>query len=73
MQTVRAGMTRADLLKVFTTEGGLSTTTQRTYVYQQCPYIKVTVRFAPMAKDREDPSDKIIEISRPYLEWTIAD
>jgi hypothetical protein len=24
MQTIKAGMTRADLLKVFTTEGGLS-------------------------------------------------
>ena len=32
--TLRPGMTRADVLKLFGTEGGLSTRFQRTYVYQ---------------------------------------
>jgi len=72
MQTIKPGMTRADLLKVFTEEGGLSTAAQRTYVYQECPYIKVDVKFdAPM--HQELPTDKIVEISRPYLEWSIMD
>jgi hypothetical protein len=42
---IEPGMKRQDLLKVFTTEGGLSTRFQRTYVYSECPYIKVNVRF----------------------------
>src|SRR5258708_28057683 len=43
--TIEPGMKRRDLLKVFTTEGGLSTRFQHTYVYSECPYIKVNVRF----------------------------
>jgi hypothetical protein len=72
-ETVKAGMTRADLMNVFTTEGGLSTTSQQTYVYRQCPYIKVDVKFAPSSRDKELPTDKILEISRPYLSWYVAD
>lgn len=66
-------MTRSDLLKVFTTEGGLSTTSQRTYVYPQCPYIKVDVKFAASSLHEELPTDKIVEVSRPYLAWSVMD
>jgi hypothetical protein len=66
-------MLRSDLIKVFTTEGGLSTTTQRTYVYRQCPYIKVDVKFAASSRDEEVPTDKIVEISRPYLAFSVGD
>jgi hypothetical protein len=38
MQTIKPGMTRQDLLAVFTTEGGLSTREQRTYVSRDCQY-----------------------------------
>ena len=71
MQTVRVGGTRSELLKIFTTEGGLSTPSQQTYVYRHCPYIKVDVKFA--AGDEELPTDKIVDISRPYLDWSKAD
>jgi hypothetical protein len=40
-------MTREDLLRVFITEGGLSTRTQQTYVLKVCPYIHVDVEFSP--------------------------
>jgi hypothetical protein len=73
IQTIKVGMTRADLTKVFTVEGGLSTTSQRTYVYQQCPYIKVDVTFEASSHEEERPSDKIIKISNPYLAWSISD
>lgn len=73
IQTIKVGMTRADLMKLFTVEGGLSTTSQRTYVYQQCPYIKVDVKFAASSREEEHQSDRIVEISRPYLAWSIAD
>jgi hypothetical protein len=79
MQTidaVKTGMTRADLLKVFTGEGGLSTRLQRTYVYKACPYIKVTFGFKPVENTNsrfEMPTDRIVSISRPFLQYTVAD
>ena len=71
--TITVGMTRSELLQVFTGEGGLSTTSQRTYVHRQCAYIKVDVKFASGNPERELPTDKIVEISRPYLAWSVAD
>jgi hypothetical protein len=68
--TIKVGMTRSDLLKVFTTEGGLSTRTHQTYVLKQCPYIKVDVEFSPST---EESTDKITKISRPYLYYSIVD
>lgn len=73
IQTIKVGMTRRDLMELFTVEGGLSMTSQRTYVYQRCPYIKVDVKFAAFSREEERPFDKIIEISRPYLGWSIMD
>jgi hypothetical protein len=83
MQKIKVGMTRGDLLKVFTTEGGLSTGLNRTYVYRECPYIKVDVEFEPVgrpARDREGrvtlveaDEDVIKKISKPYLEWGVVD
>jgi len=65
-------MTRSDLTKLFTTEGGLSTIQQRTYVYRQCPYIKLDVKFAASSAV-ELPTDKIVEVSLPYLAWSVTD
>jgi hypothetical protein len=83
MEKVKVGMTRADLSKVFTKEGGLSTALNRTYVYRECPYIKVDVEFEPVGRPARDAegrvtrieadSDVIKKISKPYLEWSIAD
>jgi hypothetical protein len=77
MQTVKPGMTRDALLKVFTTEGGISTALHRTFVSRDCPYFKVDVDFKPVGRPdrdrkgrvtrREDPGDIIVTISRPYL------
>jgi hypothetical protein len=48
--TVRAGMTRKELLKVFKEEGGISTRTHRTYAYKGCPYIKVNAVFSSVTR-----------------------
>ena len=74
-ESIKPGMTRAELAKFFSTEGGLSTVTHRTYIYQDCPFIKVEVEFAPSApkQDVQKPTDIITNISRPFLEWSIAD
>jgi len=39
METIKPGMTRAELLKVFTTEGGLSTGLQRTFMSRDYAHI----------------------------------
>jgi hypothetical protein len=80
MQAVKAGMTRSELLTVFTTEGGLSTGLQRTFVSRDCPYFKVDVEFEAVGRPNrdsqgrvtltEDSRDIIIKISRPYLEFS---
>jgi hypothetical protein len=76
-QTIKPGMTREDLLKVFATEGGLSNRMHRTYVYKQCPYIKVTVDFeaATNADDvlTEMSEDRIVNISAPFLQYSVMD
>lgn len=76
-ERIKPGMTRAQLLELFTTEGGLSTARHRTYVYRRCPYIKVNVDFNPAKPDQsvldEQMSDTISGVSKPYLEWSISD
>jgi len=83
MQSVKLGMTRADLLRVFTTEGGLSTGLQRTYVYRECPYFKVDVEFEAVGRPPRDvegrvtlvesEADTIKTISKPYLQFSVLD
>ena len=73
MQTIKVGMTRSELLTVFTAEGGIFAASQRVYVYRHCPYIKVDVKFATVSAQEELPTDKIVQISRPYLAWSVAD
>ena len=73
VQTIKVGTMRSELQTLFTTEGGLSTTSQRSYVYRHCPYIKVDVKFAVSSREKELPTDTIVEISRPYLAWSITD
>jgi len=68
--TIKPGMTRSDLLRVFTTEGGLSTRTHRTYVLKQCRTIKVDVEYSISGNEAED---KITQISKPYLDYGICD
>jgi hypothetical protein len=76
MLTIKPGMSRGELLTVFTTEGGISTRTHRVYVSRECPYFKVTVEFRATASNRsaqEDNRDVILEISRPFLQFSVAD
>lgn len=83
MQTIKPGMTREALLKVFTTEGGISTGLQRRFVSRECLYFKVDVEFKAVGRpdrDREgrvtlveDGRDIIVKISQPYLQFAIFD
>ena len=83
MQSIQPGMTRHALSDVFTTEGGLSTGLQRSYVSKDCPYFKVDVEFEPFGRPSrdgqgrvtlvEDDRDVISKISTPYLQFAITD
>ena len=56
MDTIKPGMTRADLMKVFRTDGQPSrqvlalTALRRTFVSRDCPYFKVNVEFEPATR-----------------------
>ena len=73
MATIEPGMTRAELLAVFTTEGGISSRLHRTFVSRDCPNFKVDVEFRAVGPEGEDPRDTIVKISRPYLAWPVGD
>lgn len=77
LEGIQPGMTRKDLDRLLTTEGGLSTRFQRKYVFVDCPYIKVDVRFKARAETTDTLSeyteDVIESVSKPYLEFSIAD
>ena len=77
MDKIKVGMTRADLLKVFTTEGGPSSPNAQGYVYRGCPYIKVRVTFQLVGNAPDpypyNPNDIILSISDPFLQFSISD
>lgn len=77
IRSVKVGMTRSQLETIFTPEGGMSTRRLRRYTYRSCQFIKVEVRFQaiqhPNDKEKEFPDDKIIEISKPYIQNQIID
>lgn len=82
MLKVRPGMTRAELRKVFTTEGGIWVPLRLTFVAKDCPYFKVDVEFRMATGSgisdsgvdvAERESDIIVKISRPYLEFSVTD
>jgi hypothetical protein len=80
MLTIEPGMSRDQLMKVFTTEGGLSTARQRTFVSRDCSFFKVDVTFHRALDNKpnnnwlqELPSDLIASISRPYLQFSVMD
>ena len=83
MLAVKPGMTRKYLLNVFTTEGGISTGLQRTFVSKQCPYFKVNVRFEAVGRPERDKDgrvtliegeqDRIVSITEQYLQFSALD
>jgi hypothetical protein len=82
VSSIQSGMTRGELLRVFTTESGLSTRDGQQFVYRRCPYIKVIVNFHKPedadvewgnAPEEEWTGDVIMSISKPFLESPVPD
>jgi hypothetical protein len=77
IETIKPGQTRRDLLKLFSMDGGLTSRSVTRYLYLRCEAIKVDVTFEKVGDPTEkfpfNPDDKIITISKPYLEWPFLD
>jgi hypothetical protein len=83
METIKVGDSRKSLLRVFTTEGGLSTALEHTYVSQDCPLFKIDVKFHATGRPEREPDgretsvesddDIITALSRPYLASPVLD
>jgi hypothetical protein len=83
MESIKPGMTRKQLLTVFTTEGGVSTPLNRTYMSRDCSYFQVDVEFTAVGRPNrdkegrgtlvEDDRDIIAKISRPYVMASAVD
>lgn len=72
IEKIQVGMTRADVQRLFGPDGGLSSQERQTFVFHDCPYIKIDVQFAPIREAdgrsaRPSSQDTITSISRPYL------
>jgi hypothetical protein len=73
--SIRPGMTRADLLKLFWPNGGIQTPTAQYFTLKSCPLIKVEVRFDKYDSSNRQRDDllRIVEISKPYLDRMTID
>ena len=70
------GKSRSDLSAGFEPDGGIQTGEWGRYVYRKCRSIKIEVRFAGSEEGRSAemlPEDRIVSISRPYLELPFMD
>ena len=79
MQTIKPGMTRKELLEVFTPDGGITTYGKEIdhgrFVSRDCSYCKVDVELKRVGQPNHsegqlngDSGDIILRISKPYLE-----
>lgn len=69
------GAPRSVLLETFTTEGGIYTSEQRTFVHRRCTMLKIDVTFSPTrgeTRDSEHPDDEV-ETVTPFLGDSVAD
>jgi len=75
--SIKPGMTRADLLKLFEEDGGLQTIPAGRYVLKSCRLIQIGVKFDTAYgvnyKPTSDENLKIVEVSKPYLERMAVD
>jgi hypothetical protein len=75
--SIKPGMSRADLLRVFREDGGLQTTPATHYILKSCDMIQIEAKFdmeyGRAYKEKPDPDLKITKVSRPYLKYPSMD
>jgi hypothetical protein len=72
---LKSGDSRAQLERSFELDGGLQVSRDSRYVFKKCQYIKVQVEFSTSGNETASllPTDKIVKISRLYLENPVYD
>jgi uncharacterized phage protein gp47/JayE len=73
---IRAGMTRREIEKRFRRDGGLQFPRTTRYLYPDCDYIKIEISFEPVTShggDMFSGDDKVVKVSKPYLDYPVAD
>jgi hypothetical protein len=73
---LKVGGTRADVERDFVPDGGLQALPASRYVYKGCGFIKIEVEFRAKSGHLSmdsSPSDRVVHISKPYLEYPVAD
>jgi hypothetical protein len=68
-----AGMSRADVEKRFKEDGGGQFNNKGRFVYRECGLIKIEVDFEVKNDKGFSPDDKIVKVSRPYIEYGTKD
>jgi hypothetical protein len=72
---VKNATTRGDVVKYFVPDGGLQFPAKTRYVHPRCEYLHVDVEFE-LVKPSEIaslPDDKVIGVSKRYVEYTAKD
>ncbi len=77
-EKITPGMTRAQLTNLFVVySGGVMPSPDfqqhQSFSYRSCYLIKIDVDFSPSDAKEARPTDIIAKISKPYLEWSVAD
>jgi len=69
---LKPGITRDKVEVTFVLDGGMHFRRTSRYSFRKCPSIKVDVEFSGSRAD-SSPTDRIIKVSRPYLELPAYD
>ncbi len=78
-QTVKPGMTRLEVERQFPMDGGMHGMALVPYTHPSCRMFKIDVEFecqhdkADMGRLVKGPDDKVIRVSKPYLEAACYD
>jgi len=69
---LKPGITMDKVEVTFVLDGGMHFRRTSRYSFRKCPSIKVDVEFSGSRAD-SSPTDRIIKVSRPYLELPAYD
>jgi hypothetical protein len=74
--SIRAGDTRASIEANFRPDGGFQARMSTRYIFKKCDCIKIDVDFSgdrSLSPTDLAPSDTVVHVSKPYLEYPFAD
>ena len=74
-EQIKAARTRRDVMKYFAPEGGMQFPGKTRYVHPMCGYLHVDVEFELVKPSEVSPlpEDKVTEISKLYVDYSIKD